>query len=187
MEPLLIIMIFGIKYWHVCSIVLKQSSSKKILKLFHILRPPLWSSGQSSWLQFQRSGFDSWRYQFFWEAVGLERGPLSIVSTIKQLLGRNSSGCGLESREYGYGDLLRRPHDTLYPEKLAVTLLTSGERTKAKEFSSYNGFYTVTTFTVIPVHCWASHYPMKTGFWSYCIQNVKGREQLEHNWRLLYV
>jgi hypothetical protein len=23
---------------------------------------PLWSSGQSTWLQIQRSGFDSWRY-----------------------------------------------------------------------------------------------------------------------------
>jgi hypothetical protein len=28
-------------------------------------RPPLWSSGQRSWLQIQRSGFDSWRYQIF--------------------------------------------------------------------------------------------------------------------------
>jgi hypothetical protein len=37
------------------------------------LGPPLWSSGQSSWLQIQRSGFDSQRYQIFWEIVGLER------------------------------------------------------------------------------------------------------------------
>jgi hypothetical protein len=44
-------------------------------------RQPLWSSGQSSWLQVQRSGFDSRRYQIFWEAVGLERGPLNLVST----------------------------------------------------------------------------------------------------------
>jgi hypothetical protein len=29
--------------------------------------PPLWSSGQSFWLQIQRSGFDSQRYQTFWE------------------------------------------------------------------------------------------------------------------------
>jgi hypothetical protein len=27
--------------------------------------------------------------------VGLERGPLSLVSTIEELLGRNSSGSGL--------------------------------------------------------------------------------------------
>jgi hypothetical protein len=29
------------------------------------VEPPLWSSGQSSWLQIQRSGFDSQRYQVF--------------------------------------------------------------------------------------------------------------------------
>jgi hypothetical protein len=27
--------------------------------------PHLWSSGQSSWLQMQRSTFDFWRYQIF--------------------------------------------------------------------------------------------------------------------------
>jgi hypothetical protein len=32
----------------------------------------VWSSGQSSWLQIQRSGFDSRRYQVFWEVVGLD-------------------------------------------------------------------------------------------------------------------
>jgi hypothetical protein len=32
----------------------------------------LWSSGQSSWLQIQRSGFDSRRYQIFREVVGLD-------------------------------------------------------------------------------------------------------------------
>jgi hypothetical protein len=44
------------------------------------------SSGQSSWLQIQRSWFDSRSYQFFWEVVGLERGPISFVSTIQELL-----------------------------------------------------------------------------------------------------
>jgi hypothetical protein len=38
--------------------------------------------------------------------VGVEQGPLSLVSTIEQLLGRNSSGSGLEIREYGSGDPL---------------------------------------------------------------------------------
>jgi hypothetical protein len=33
--------------------------------------------------------------------VGLEQGPLSLMSTTEDLLGRNSSGSGLESREYG--------------------------------------------------------------------------------------
>jgi hypothetical protein len=63
--------------------------------------PPLWSSGQSSWLQIQSSGFDSRRYQIFCEVVCLERGPLSLVSTTEELLGRKSSGSGIETREYG--------------------------------------------------------------------------------------
>jgi hypothetical protein len=63
--------------------------------------PSLWSSGQNSWLEIQRSGFDFRRYQIFWEVVGLERGLLSLVSTILELLGRKSSGSGLENREYG--------------------------------------------------------------------------------------
>jgi hypothetical protein len=33
--------------------------------------------------------------------LGLERGPLSLVSITEELLGRKSSGSGLEYREYG--------------------------------------------------------------------------------------
>jgi hypothetical protein len=69
--------------------------------------PSLWSSGQSSWLQIQRSGLDSRRYQIFWEAVGLARGTLSLVSTIEELLERKSSGSGLENRDYCVGDSSR--------------------------------------------------------------------------------
>jgi hypothetical protein len=36
--------------------------------------------------------------------VGLERVPLTLVSTIEELLERESSGFGLESREYGRRD-----------------------------------------------------------------------------------
>jgi hypothetical protein len=64
-------------------------------------RLPLWSSGQSSWLQIHRPGLDSLHYQNFLEVVGLERGPLSVVSTTEELLERKSSGSGLENREYG--------------------------------------------------------------------------------------
>jgi hypothetical protein len=85
-------------------------------------------SGQSSWLQIQRSGFDSRRYQIFWEVVGLERGPLSLVSTIEELFGRKSSGSGLENREYGRKDPLCWPCNTVYPQKLALTSTTSGGR-----------------------------------------------------------
>jgi hypothetical protein len=49
--------------------------------------PPLWSSGQSSWLQIQRPGFDSRHYQKK-QVVGLERGQLSLLSTTEELLDR---------------------------------------------------------------------------------------------------
>jgi hypothetical protein len=38
--------------------------------------------------------------------VGLERGPLSLVSTIDELLGRKYSGSYLENREYSRKDPL---------------------------------------------------------------------------------
>jgi hypothetical protein len=77
-------------------------------------------------------GSDSRCYQIFWQVVGLERGPLSLLSTIEELLGRNSSGSGLETREYGRGDPLRWPRDTLYLQKLALTLPTNGGRSVGK-------------------------------------------------------
>jgi hypothetical protein len=51
-------------------------------------------------------GFDSRRYQIFREVAGLERDPLSLVSTIELLLERKSSDSGLENRGYGRRDPL---------------------------------------------------------------------------------
>jgi hypothetical protein len=75
--------------------------------MFNVKRPLLWFSGHSSWIEIQRYGFDSRRYQIFWEVVGLERGTLSLVSTIEELLERKSSGYDLENREYGRKDQSR--------------------------------------------------------------------------------
>jgi hypothetical protein len=84
-----------------CQYRLKSSlTNLKIGKI--TLRQPLWSICQSSWLQIHRSGFNSQRYQIFWEVVGLERGPLSLVSTTEELLGRKSNCSGLENRDYSY-------------------------------------------------------------------------------------
>jgi hypothetical protein len=113
--------------------------------LNHKKGPPVWSSGQSSWLQIQRSGFDSRSYQIFREVVGLERGPLSLVSTTEELLEWKSSGSGLENRDYGRRDPSRWPRSTLYPQKLALTSPISGgrsvgivrSRTQAMELSFF--------------------------------------------------
>jgi hypothetical protein len=69
--------------------VVRQSllgTSATIWPTVSALGSPLWSSGQRSWLQIQGSGFDSRLYQIFLEVVGLERGPLSLVSTAEELL-----------------------------------------------------------------------------------------------------
>jgi hypothetical protein len=60
--------------------------------------------------------------------VGLEQGPLSLMSTTEELLERKSSGSSLENREYGHRDLLCWPHNTLYMQKLALISPTSGGR-----------------------------------------------------------
>jgi hypothetical protein len=60
--------------------------------------------------------------------VGLKRGPLSLMSTIEEVLGRNSSGSGVKRREYGRGDPFRLPRDTLYPQKFTLSSPTSGGR-----------------------------------------------------------
>jgi hypothetical protein len=43
---------------------------------------------ERSWLQIQRTGFSSWHYQIILKVAGLERGPLSLVSTTEELLER---------------------------------------------------------------------------------------------------
>jgi hypothetical protein len=45
--------------------------------------------------------------------VGPERGPLSLVSTLEELLERKSNGSGLENREYGSRDPSLWPRGTL--------------------------------------------------------------------------
>jgi hypothetical protein len=78
---------------------------------FYTNWPPLWSSDKSSWLQIQRLWFDSRSYQVSSEVVGLERGPLSLVSTIEELLERKSSGPGLENENTAVG-IRRADHVT---------------------------------------------------------------------------
>jgi hypothetical protein len=47
-------------------------------------------------------GLDSRHYPK--KNVGLEQGPLTLVSTTEELLGRKSGGSSLENREYGRRD-----------------------------------------------------------------------------------
>jgi hypothetical protein len=60
--------------------------------------------------------------------VGLERGPLSLLSAIEELRERKNSGSGLQNREYRRRDPLCLPRNTLYSQNLALTSPTSGSR-----------------------------------------------------------
>jgi hypothetical protein len=92
--------------------------------------------------------------------VGLEWGPLSLVSTIEELLGIKSSGSILEIRDYGHRNPSHWPRDTLCPQQLAVTSPTSSShlfsivcsRTQDMEFSlllvsRYSKFLNIVIFS----------------------------------------
>jgi hypothetical protein len=65
-----------------------------IFSVLDIYGPPLWSSGSIP---------GTTRFS---EMVGLERGPLSLASTVEELLERKGSGSGLENRDCGRRDTL---------------------------------------------------------------------------------
>jgi hypothetical protein len=60
-----------------------------LVDVTHFLGEHAKSSGQSTWLQIRKPGFDSRHYQK--NVVGLERGPFSLVSTTEGLLDRKVS------------------------------------------------------------------------------------------------
>jgi hypothetical protein len=83
-------------------------------------------------------------YQTIWiTSSSVIRGPLSLVTTIEELLGRKSSGSGLENRDYGWRDQSHWPCGTLKPQTLALTSPASSgrsvgigdSRSQATEFS----------------------------------------------------
>jgi hypothetical protein len=75
--------------------------------------------------------------------VGLERGPLCLVSTTEELLKRKNSGSGLENQDYGRrGSTVLTTQHLAMRKKLVLISPTSGgssvgivrSRTQATEF-----------------------------------------------------
>jgi hypothetical protein len=61
--------------------------------------------------------------------VGLEQGPLSLVSITEELLGRNSSSSGQENREYNQGGSVALTTQHPLSAKVGTTSPRSGGRT----------------------------------------------------------
>jgi hypothetical protein len=111
-----LLIIKGTKWTHIGEVIsVLMFSSKKLLNRFRLNL--IWDTWYISWnlilvhiLPVDRlcglvvrvpgyrswgTGFDSRCYQIFWEVMGLERGPLSFVRIIEELLEWKSSGSGL--------------------------------------------------------------------------------------------
>jgi hypothetical protein len=121
------------------------------------IRPPLWSSGQSSWLQIRRHGFDFRHYQK--KSSGSGTGSTQPHKYNWGATWWKSGGSCLENREYGRRDPSRWPRGTLYPQMLAITSPTSGgrsvgnvrSRTWTMEFSLMWVFKTVSLETALAI------------------------------------
>jgi hypothetical protein len=98
----------GRRFYRVLSNPLFTSWSRSSNNTFSfnvILLPLFWKASMVT-VPVYRSrnpGFDSRRYQIFWEVVGLERGPVSLVRITEELLEWKSSGSG--SRESRLTDM----------------------------------------------------------------------------------
>jgi hypothetical protein len=94
---------------------LQTTLPNHLLETAYVIRVPGYRS--------RGPGFDPRRFQIFWEGVGLERGPLSLMRITEELLGGNSSGSGsLNPRIRPWGSL------ALTTQKLALTSPTCGGR-----------------------------------------------------------
>jgi hypothetical protein len=76
----------------------------------------------------QQAYCNQYTFTVYLRTLSTTVGPLSLVSTIEEILGRKGSGSSLENWEYGRRDPSRWKRGTLYPQELALASPTSGSR-----------------------------------------------------------
>ena len=113
--------------------------------MYITIRPPLWSSGQSFWLQIQRSRVRSPALPDFLSSSG----SWASWGQLRSYLNEKSSGSrSRKQRLMAVGTRCPDHVTPLYPQKLALTLPTGGGcsvgivrvRSKATEFSFFSFF-----------------------------------------------
>jgi hypothetical protein len=124
-------------YWFSGELGHMQVPNEIIYNFVGNWRPPMWSSGQSSWLQIRRPEFDSRHYQ--------NKKKVVVWNGVHSASWVQLRSYCLENREYGRREPSRWPRGTLYPQKLAITSPRSGgrsvgivrSRTQTMEFFFY--------------------------------------------------
>jgi hypothetical protein len=89
------------------------------------------ASWRTSWIDAQQDATPKGKNQFLLPILIPPSAPYSSVIWGwygRPISGKTTKWTGVEIREYGHGDQLRWPRDTLYPQKLALTSPTSGGR-----------------------------------------------------------
>jgi hypothetical protein len=92
------------------------------------------SNGQCSWLQIQRSGFNSQRYQIFWGVMGQEWGSFSLMSTIEDFDFQLNRSRSISDREKNDGDLCGNQSNSL--SGFSNNQLISGESSSVQSIFS---------------------------------------------------
>jgi hypothetical protein len=119
--------------------------------------------------------FDSLGYQIFWELVGLDRSPLSLMSTTDELLLRNSNGSSLNNREYGCRNLSHWPWYRLQWSKNPVasvckrTILNKWPRWSLIQYSSLTDWGHGVFWSLQSISCL-----IHPSIWKYIVWGNKG-------------